>query len=201
MSKHKFLSVLAVSAAASAVLGGVPAAVIAVTAGAAGAAADPAFGRSRRRWPRSSSRNVDRPVIVVLKNQFGQAAAGTPAASARSAAVAGSQSALLTELSEVHATGIKRFTLVNSVAATVSAAEAQRLAANAAVAQVIPDATVSIPASALGPATATGRGRPDDGPPHHPRRPRPHDVAAAAHHRRRLRAARGRATSPPRAWA
>jgi hypothetical protein len=58
---------------------------------------------------------------VVLKNQFGQAAAGTPAASARAGAVSGSQSALLVELAEVHATGIKRFTLVNSVAATVSA--------------------------------------------------------------------------------
>ena len=37
MSKRKFLSVLAVSAAAAAVLGGVPAAVIAVTAGDASA--------------------------------------------------------------------------------------------------------------------------------------------------------------------
>ena len=44
--------------------------------------------------------------------------------------MASSQAALLSELSEVHATGIRRFTLVNAVAATVSAAEAQRLAAN-----------------------------------------------------------------------
>ncbi len=95
-----------------------------------------------------------------MKNQFGQTAAGTPAASARAAAVAGSQSALLTELTEVHATGVKRFTLVNSVAATVSAAEAQRLAANPTVAQVIPDATVSIPAPALGPVTAPAAAAP-----------------------------------------
>ena len=159
MSKRRFLSVLALSAAASAVLGGVPAAVIAATAGDASGAIDPAFGSLSPTLVAQLSRNVDRPVIVVLKNQFGQAAPGTPAASERSAAVAASQSALLTELSEVHATGIKRFTLVNSVAATVSAAEQQRLAANAAVAQVIPDATVSIPASALGlpaaPAPAT----------------------------------------------
>ena len=75
--------------------------------------------------------------------------------------MAGSQAALLAELSEVHATGIKQFTLVNSVAATVSAAEEQRLAANAAVAQVIPDATVSIPASALGlPGARRQRPRP-----------------------------------------
>jgi Subtilase family/Peptidase inhibitor I9 len=150
MSKRSFWSVLAVSAAASAVLGGVPAAVVAVTAGSASATNDPAFGSLSPTLAARLSRNVDRPVIVVLKNQFGQATAGTPAASARSAAVSSSQSALLTELSEVHATGVKRFTLVNSVAATVSAAEAQRLAANVAVARVIPDATVSIPASALG---------------------------------------------------
>ena len=151
MSQRQFWSVLAVSAAASAVLGGVPAAELAPTAGAAGAATDPpAFGPPPPTLAAQLSRNVDRPVIVVLKNQFGQATAGTPAASARTAAVSASQSALLTELGAVHATGIKRFTLVNSVAATVSAAEAQRLAANAAVAQVIPDATVSIPASALG---------------------------------------------------
>jgi hypothetical protein len=154
MSKRKFLSVLALSAAASAVLGGVPAAVIAVTAGAAGATTDPALGALPPALAAQLAQHVDRPVIVVLKNQYGQATPGTPAASARAAAVSGSQSALLTELSEVHATAIKRFTLVNSVAATVSAAEAQRLAANAAVAQVIPDAAVSIPASALGPATS-----------------------------------------------
>ncbi len=155
MSKRKFLSVLAVSAAASAVLGGVPAAVIAATAGGASATTDPAFGGLPPTLAAQLSKNADRPVIVVLKNQFGQAAAGTPAASARSAAVSSSQSALLSELSEVHATGIKRFTLVNAVAATVSAAEAQRLAANRAVSQVIPDATVSIPASALGLPTAS----------------------------------------------
>ena len=154
MSKRKFLSVLAVSAAASAVLGGVPAAVIAATAGGASATTDPAFGGLAPALAAQLSKNADRPVIVVLKNQFGQATAGTPAASDRSAAVSISQSALLTELSEVHATGIKRFTLVNAVAATVSAAEAQRLAANGAVSQVIPDATVSIPASALGLPTA-----------------------------------------------
>jgi hypothetical protein len=106
MSKRKVLPVLAVSAAASAVLGGVPAAVIAVAAGAAGASTGPAVGSLPPTLAAQLSRNVDRPVIVVLKNQFGQATAGTPAASARAAAVSASQSALLTEFSDVHATGI-----------------------------------------------------------------------------------------------
>ena len=76
MSKRKFLSVLALSAAATAVFGGVPAAVIAVTAGAASGAIDPALGSLSPTLAAQLSRNVDRPVIVVLKNQFGQAAAG-----------------------------------------------------------------------------------------------------------------------------
>jgi hypothetical protein len=41
----------------------------------------------------------------------------------------------------VHATAVRRFTLVDSVAATVSRQEAQRVAADPAAAQVIPDAT------------------------------------------------------------
>ena len=184
MSKRKFLSVLAVSAAATAVFGGVPAAVIAATAGAAARRPiDPTFGSLTPTLAARLSRNVDRPVIVVLKNQFGQAAAGTAAAGARSAAVAGQPGRPAGRArAQVHATGIKPFTLVNSVAATVSAAEEQRLAANPAVAQVIPDATVSIPA--VQPRLHPPRGR------DRPRRPPPArtTVAAAAHHRRRLRA-------------
>ena len=154
MPHRKLLPVVAVSAAAAVVLGGVPAAVIAATAGGAGATASPAFGLLSPALAARLSQNVSKPVIVVLKNQFGTAAVGSAAADARSAVVVGSQSSLMSELGQVHATGVKRFTLVNSVAATVSLAEEQRLAANPAVAEVIPDATVSIPASALGLATA-----------------------------------------------
>src|ERR1700744_3950666 len=103
MPKPRFLSVLAVSAAASAVLGGAPAAVIAATAGGASATADPAFGGLPPALAAPVAKTVPRPVIGAPKNQCGQASAGTPAATARSAAVSSSQSALLTELSEVHA--------------------------------------------------------------------------------------------------
>jgi len=165
MAKRNFLAALAAAAAATAVLGGLPApaALAAGPAAAVSANADPALaapvgGPALGALPPALaarlSEHVDRPVIVVMKDQFGQAAPGTAAAAARSAAVLGSQSALLKELGEVHATGVRRFTLVNSVAATVSAAEAQRLATAAPVAQVIADATVSIPASALGLAPA-----------------------------------------------
>jgi hypothetical protein len=150
MPKPRFLSVLAVSAAAAAVVGGVPAVVIAVSAGGAGATSDPTFGPLSAPLAAQLSQNANQPVIVVLKDQFGAAAAGTTAAGARSAAVSASQTSLLSQLSQLHASSVKQFTLVNAVSATVSALEAQRLAASPAVAEVIPDATVTLPASALG---------------------------------------------------
>jgi Subtilase family len=157
MPKPRFSSVLAVSAAAAVILGGVPAVVIAATAGGAGATNDPTFGLLPPTLAAQLSQNVDQPVIVVLKDQFGAAAAGTTAAGVRSAAVSASQTSLLSQLSQVHATSVKQLTLVNAVSATVSALAEQRLAASPAVAEVIPDATVTLPASALGlpPSQAT----------------------------------------------
>jgi hypothetical protein len=150
MVKRKFLSVLAVSASASALLGGIPA-VIAATAGSAtaGRVSGSAFGSLTPSLAATLSQDVNTPVIVVLKSQLGQAQVGTQAAASRSTAVSASQSPLLSELNEVGATGVKQFTLINSVAATVSAAEAARLKANPAVSAVIPDATVTIPESSL----------------------------------------------------
>ncbi len=162
MPKPRFLSVWAVSAAAAAVLGGVPAVVIAATAGGAGATSEPTFGPLPPTVAAQLSQNVDQRVIVVLKDQFGVAAAGTTAAGVRSAAVSTSQTSLLTQLSQVHATSVKQLTLVNAVSATVSAPEEQRLAASPAVAEVIPDATVTLPASALGlPASQAAPATPD----------------------------------------
>jgi hypothetical protein len=163
MAKRKFLSALVVPVAACALIGGGLAAWSAVTAGpatAGGATVSP-FGSLSPSLVARLSQGVNTPVIVVLKSQLGQAPVGTGAASTRSAAVSASQSSLLSELGEVGATGIKQFTLVDSVAATVSAAEAQWLKASPAVAAVIPDATVTIPESSLdstAPATGTAPG-------------------------------------------
>jgi len=150
MTKRRVLSVLAVSAA---VLGGAPAVIAAMAGPAAGASH--AFGSLTPTLTARLSQDVNQPVIVVLKSQLGQAPVGTSAASARSAIVSASQSSLLSELGQVRATKVKQLTLINSVAATVSPLEAQRLAANPAVAQVIPDATVTLPESSFGlPTTA-----------------------------------------------
>jgi hypothetical protein len=78
-------------------------------------------------------------VIIVLRSQF----AGLPdtpgGAARRSAAVAASQRGVLSELATVHARAVKPITLVNAIAATLSPSVASRLAADPAVAAVVPD--------------------------------------------------------------
>ncbi len=142
MAKRKSLSVVAAPALASVLLGGLPAVAgygAATAAAALGGAGDgrPAFGPLTPALTARLSQDADEPVLVLLK---GQAGPGPAAASARTA-----QASLVDELRLVHATGIKRFTLVNSVAATVSALEARRLAADPAVAAVIPDVRFAVP--------------------------------------------------------
>jgi hypothetical protein len=125
-----------------------------------------AIGRSTGQAPLTRalaarlSRNVDQPVIVIMKSQLAQAPSGSRAAAVRAAAVSQSQAPLLAELQAVHATHIKLYQLVNSFAATVSAGEEARLRANPAVAEVVGDVTISgaQPAVAVpntGPASAT----------------------------------------------
>jgi hypothetical protein len=89
------------------------------------------------------SKNVNQSVIVVLKRQLAQRTVGSHAAAVRAASITRSQRPLLTELSQVHATRVKRFQLVSSIAATVSAGEEARLKANPAVAEVVPNVTIN----------------------------------------------------------
>src|SRR6185437_8616127 len=73
----------------------------------------------------------------------------TPANSARRAAAArASQVGVLADLKATHAVGVKSISLVNAVAATVSAGEAKRLAADPAVAEVTPDRPIPLAPSA-----------------------------------------------------
>ena len=64
----------------------------------------------------------------------------------------------MTELGQVHATHVRQFRTVNSLAATVSAGEEARLKADPAVAQVIPNSIINVslggPDSTTAPATA-----------------------------------------------
>ncbi len=175
MVKRRFLTVVAVPAAAAALLGALPGAADAVTAaapGAAAAAAGPGFPPLTPALAARLARGADDPVIVILKSQPRPAEAASPAARAASAAVTTAQASLAAELRQVHATGMKRFTLVNAIAATVSTAEAHRLAADPAVAQVIPDVTFTVADPATGvthplpPASAPSPARPPSLPLH-----------------------------------
>jgi hypothetical protein len=102
------------------------------------------------------SKNVDQHVIVILKTQFRAAHEGTGAARARTAMVTSAQAPLLSELRAVHATHIKPYSLVNSLAATVSKGEVARLKADPAVKEVIPDVTIHGP-NPLSPAPVSTR--------------------------------------------
>ncbi|HEY2641894.1 MAG TPA: S8 family serine peptidase, partial [Streptosporangiaceae bacterium] len=87
------------------------------------------------------SAHVSQHLIVFLKKEPAIRSAAPSRLSARSAAIAASQSGLVRELSQVHARHVVGYRLVNAVAATVSPGEAARLRKNPAVARVIPDAT------------------------------------------------------------
>ena len=76
------------------------------------------------------SQNANRPVIVVMKNTFTGADA------------AHDQAPVLGELAKVKATRVKTFRMVNVLAATVSDGEVERLKANPAVANVVPDGVI-----------------------------------------------------------
>jgi hypothetical protein len=108
------------------------------------------------------SKNVNQPVIVFMKSQPSQAPVGTQAASTRASAVDSARAPVMSELTTVHATHVKNYSLVNAFAATVSAGEEDRLSANSSVAQVIPDVTIQGGQDeAAAPAAATGKSSAD----------------------------------------
>ncbi|HMD91108.1 MAG TPA: hypothetical protein VKG80_00550, partial [Trebonia sp.] len=95
---------------------------------------------------RALSNTVNDKVIVVFKNQV----TGTPDTPANSANRAGMvkslQRGVMSELTATHAQNVRSISLVNAVAATVSPAAAQQLAANPAVAEVVPDRPIPVAA-------------------------------------------------------
>jgi hypothetical protein len=90
------------------------------------------------------SKNVTDPVIIVLKNQFPAEPATRTDTPARRALVSNSQAAVTQELSETGATHVRSYTTLNAISATVSHAEAARLASSSAVQAVIPDSSFRI---------------------------------------------------------
>jgi hypothetical protein len=78
--------------------------------------------------------------IIIFKNQLPGLPARGVTASARIAAANTAQAGVLGELKQVRASHVISFHIIDAVAATISSAEASRLAANPAVSAVVPDA-------------------------------------------------------------
>lgn len=87
------------------------------------------------------AKDATTPVIVVLKDQHPEVPATPALARNRAAAVAGDQQPVISDLRLTGAHQVKTFSVLNAVAATVSKGEAARLAADPAVASVVPDVT------------------------------------------------------------
>jgi hypothetical protein len=132
----------------------------AVAAPAAASAASRALTTSLALQPLSAvqaaqlSQHVNQHVIVLFRNQPAQARAGTGAARARAGRISAYQRPLMGELRQVHATHLQSYTLVNSLAATVSAGEEARLKTDPAVQEVVPDGPIYGAAPAATPAAA-----------------------------------------------
>ena len=94
--------------------------------------------------------------IIILKNQHPDLPATGAAATQRVHAVDADQSGIRSELTQLHAPDVETFHLVNAVAATISQAESDRLAADPAVQAVVPDVRQSTPTlDEVTPAAAT----------------------------------------------
>jgi len=86
-----------------------------------------------------------RNVIVILRDQRPDLPAVRGARAARAAALASSQTPIVAHLRAAGAAKIHGFSLINAVAATVSDAEAEQLAAHPLVQAVVPDRVLKLP--------------------------------------------------------
>jgi hypothetical protein len=93
------------------------------------------------------STNVTDKVIVVFKNQLSATPENAADATGRNSTLAGIQQPVVNELSQTKAQNVHALQVINAVSATVSPGEAQRLAADPAVAEVVPDRPIPVAAS------------------------------------------------------
>jgi Peptidase inhibitor I9 len=162
IARRRLLTAAIAGGAVPALIGGqvllAGAASAAPTAAAAAAAAAQLTAPLTPSLAGQLSRNVNQHVIVIMKSQLAQQHVGSHAAAQRASAVTASQKPLMSELSKVHATHVKQYELINSFAATVSSGEEARLKANSAVAEVVPDATITLGSGTAAPAAGSAKG-------------------------------------------
>jgi hypothetical protein len=98
-------------------------------------------------------------VIVILRDQRPDLPAVRGAHGARAAALASAQGPIVSHMKSAGASRIHGFSLINAVAATVSDAEAEQLAAHPLVQAVVPDRVIALPkrieASAAGKSSSS----------------------------------------------
>jgi hypothetical protein len=153
-ARSRVVSLVVAAVSVPALVAGQSVAAVAATAAPAAPAVAPA--PMTPALAAQLSRNVDQRVIVIMKSQPAAAPAGSHAAAVRAGAIDRQQGPLLAELRSVHASHVRAYQLVNSLAATVSAGEEARLKANPSVAEVIPDVTIQGPQPAQDPAATAG---------------------------------------------
>ncbi|HEU5001674.1 MAG TPA: S8 family serine peptidase [Actinomycetota bacterium] len=94
------------------------------------------------------SANATQNVIVVLRNQHPEVPGAGNQASHRASTLRGDQAPILNELRTLQAPKAQGYSFINAVAATMSTAEAARLAADPSVLEVVPDSVVPGPSPA-----------------------------------------------------
>ena len=92
----------------------------------------------------TASTTAHQAVIVVLKNQLTATPATSAHLAARHSAAVSAQGQVLQRLGGAAPTRVTKYTVGNAFAATVTAAQAAQLAADPAVASVVPDTTVQV---------------------------------------------------------
>ena len=95
----------------------------------------------------SLSTKVTERVIVVMQNQLAGVPDSAPNVARRAAMARSTQASVMTQMTQTHARSVKSLSLINAVVATVSPAAAKQLAANPAVARVVPDRAIPIDAT------------------------------------------------------
>ncbi len=116
--------------------------------GTASGVVTPRFARLSPSQVKARSAGRREREIVVFSNQLAALPANRAHQSARAAAASSMQAPLVSQLRQVGATDITQLWLLNAVAASMPAAEAQALGRTAGVKEVVPDGTIIV-----GPAT------------------------------------------------